>query len=49
MALDLWESSLQEKASELHGDAWHITITDSIEPDKQASDWFQYISGSFAQ
>ncbi|XP_048025239.1 receptor-transporting protein 2-like [Megalobrama amblycephala] len=49
MALMLWESSLQAKASELHGDTWHITINESIEPHKQACDWHQYISGSFAR
>ncbi|XP_067272511.1 receptor-transporting protein 2-like [Pseudorasbora parva] len=49
MTLMLWESSLQAKASELHDDSWHITITDSIEPHNQARDWHQYISGSFAR
>lgn len=49
MASMLWENSLREKSSDLHEDTWHITIDDSIEPHRQARDWYQYISGSFAR
>ncbi len=47
--ISLWNSSLQEKISELHDDTWNIEINETIEENRPARDWHQYISGSFAQ
>ncbi|RXN13588.1 receptor-transporting 3-like protein [Labeo rohita] len=47
--ISLWDSSLQEKASELHDDTWSIEMDGTIEENRPARDWQQYISGSFAQ
>ncbi|XP_043078451.1 receptor-transporting protein 3 [Puntigrus tetrazona] len=44
-----WNSSLQKKASDLHGDTWNIENDQTIEEHGQAPDWHQYISGSFAE
>ncbi|NP_001122192.1 uncharacterized protein LOC565147 [Danio rerio] len=45
----VWNSALQKKAGELHGDAWTIEIDETIEENGAAPSWHQYISGSFAQ
>ncbi|XP_016329955.1 receptor-transporting protein 3-like [Sinocyclocheilus anshuiensis] len=47
--ISLWNSSLQEKISELHDDTWNIEIDETIVENSPARDWHQYISGSFAQ
>ncbi|KAF4097986.1 receptor-transporting protein 3-like [Onychostoma macrolepis] len=47
--ISLWNSSLQDQISELHDDTWNIEIDETIEENRPARDWHQYISGSFAQ
>uniref|UniRef100_A0A673LM33 Receptor-transporting protein 2-like n=2 Tax=Sinocyclocheilus rhinocerous TaxID=307959 RepID=A0A673LM33_9TELE len=44
----LWNSSLQKKASDLHGDTWNIETDQTIVENSLAPNWHQYISGSFA-
>ncbi|XP_051549464.1 receptor-transporting protein 3-like [Myxocyprinus asiaticus] len=49
MASMLWNSALQERASELHEDTWNIVFDESIVAHTPAPGWYQYISGSFAR
>ncbi|XP_056615441.1 receptor-transporting protein 2-like [Triplophysa dalaica] len=48
MASILWNSAVQERATELHGDSWDVVFDDSITQHNTASGWYHYISGSFA-
>ncbi len=47
--VSLWNSSLQKKASDLHGDTWNIEADQTIVENSLAPNWHQYISGSFAE
>ncbi|XP_073699916.1 receptor-transporting protein 4-like [Garra rufa] len=46
--VSLWNSSLQKKASDLHGDTWNIETDGTIVENNPAPNWHQYISGSYA-
>ncbi|KAL2090129.1 hypothetical protein ACEWY4_014817 [Coilia grayii] len=52
MSLQEWQGIFAEKTEELveqYGDNWTIEFDDTIEPDKPARDWYQYIRGAFAR
>lgn len=47
-----WQDIFEEVTEELvedYGDDWIIEFDDTIEADKPARDWYQYIRGAFAR